>query len=259
MSNISKEHNKKSIGHNSKNFFNKTKKITIDDNYNEKILNYAFFKHSNKFKTKEGRPYEYIDKNGQYVSSHVSPYSPFIEKNIDPGVLDLVILLINKGYLTCSSCEGHSDRKFRYVTIAFNTFEQLNNFKKNILKSKVPLNFRISNKKNQAWHGHNITYNYKNIENKKLSVQEFIKLSEKITEEDFVKYHNIMFLRNYTQYYLLQIRIASFPENNSNFLGIVKTIFEYPYYYIIYKFKNYFTKKLIKYINVHVKDYEDKI
>ena len=76
-------------------------KVAIDDN--EEILNYALFKHSNKFKTKDGRPYEYIDKDGEYVSSHVSPYNPFIDENIDPGVFDLVMLLINKGYLTCSS------------------------------------------------------------------------------------------------------------------------------------------------------------
>jgi hypothetical protein len=232
-------------------------KVAIDDN--EEILNYALFKHSNKFKTKDGRPYEYIDKDGEYVSSHVSPYNPFIDENIDPGVFDLVMLLINKGYLTCSSCEGHSDRKFRYVTIAFNTMEQLNNFKKNILKSKLPLNFRISDKKNQAWYGHNVTYNYKEIKEKKLSVQEFIKISGKITEEDFVKHYNTMFLRDYTEYYLMQIRIASLPETNFTFLGILKYIFQYPYYFVVYKFRNYFTKKLTEYIKNNIKDYEDKI
>jgi len=225
---------------------------------NEKRLNHAFFKHSNKLKGPDGRTYEYIDSNGEYVSSTVSPYSRFIEDNIEPGVFDLVISLINKGYLTCSSCQGHSNRKYRFVTIAFNTKKQLNDFKKSILKSKLPLNFRISKKKNQAWHGHSIVYDNKKFKNN-MTVQEFNKLSKKISEKDFVKYYNIMFFRNYKEYYLMEIRIASQSDCHASFFGVLKWIFQYPYYFIIYKFRNYYTKKFTNYINKYVKDYKDKI
>jgi hypothetical protein len=223
---------------------------------NEKRLNYAFFKHSNKLKGQDGRTFEYIDSNGEYVSSVVSPYSLFIENNIEPGVFDLVISLINKGYLTCSSCQGHSDRKYRFVTIAFNTKKQLNNFKKSILKSNVPLNFRISKKKNQAWIGHSIIYDEKKIKHN-MTVQDFNELSKKISEKDFVRYYNIMFLRNYKKYYLIEVRIASQSDCYPSILGVLKWIFNYPYYYVIYKFRNYYTKKLTNYINMHVKNYKD--
>lgn len=226
---------------------------------NEKRLNYAFFKHSNRCKGKDGRTYDYIDSNGEYVSSTISPYSRFIEDNIEPGVYDLVVSLINKGYLTCSSCQGHSNRRYRFVTIAFNTKKQLNKFKTSILKSKVPLNLRISNRKNQAWPGHSIVYDYKKLNNKELTVQEFNKLSNEISEEDFVRYYNIMFLRDYKEYYLMEIRIASQSDCYPNFFSVLKWIFQYPYYFVLYKFRDHYTNKFTQYIKNNVKDYEDRI
>jgi hypothetical protein len=218
---------------------------------NDEILGKALFTGTNKLKGKDGRTYNYKDENGEYVSSRVSPYSPYIEDNVEPGVFDLVMTLINKGYLTVDSCQGHPDRQFRFVTIAFNTQSQREEFKNSLSKFKPVLRFQEKFK----GMGFTIIYDQKKFSGKTLTVQDYNKIT--YTDEDLVKFLNIMFLRNYSEYHLLMIRIASEPELRD--VGLFKYICIKSYYLILYQFRDYITSKLTKHINLHLKDFSDKI
>jgi hypothetical protein len=218
---------------------------------NDEILGRALFRSTNKLKGKDGRTYNYIDKNGEYVSSRISPYSPYIDDNIEPGVYDIVKSLLNKGYLTVSSCQGHSDRKFRFVTVAFKTQQNSDEFKDVLINSKVPLHFQKVSKNT----GFSFVYDQNRYNGKELAGEEYRNVP--YSESDLVKYLNIMFLRNYSEYHLLQVRIASEPDIES--VGILKYILSKPYYFVLYQFRDYFTKKLVSYINTYLKDYSDKL
>lgn len=48
----------------------------------------------------------------------VCPYVPHFLNNIEDGIKPLVLALVNKGYLTYSSCSGHQSFEPRYVGLA---------------------------------------------------------------------------------------------------------------------------------------------
>lgn len=66
---------------------------------------------------KNGRIY-FEDENGNPIAISVSPLHEKFETQIEPGVWPVVKNLVDKGYLTTSSCEGHDDSDF-YVKLVF--------------------------------------------------------------------------------------------------------------------------------------------
>lgn len=76
------------------------------------------FRTSNKLQ-KNGRINCGSDENGNLLAISVSPFARQFRKNVEPGIWPVVSVLRRKGYLTYSSCEGHSLRSRRYVGIAF--------------------------------------------------------------------------------------------------------------------------------------------
>jgi hypothetical protein len=219
----------------------------------EESIIFSLFKGTNKCVGKDGRTYQYIDENGEYVSARVSPYSSNIFNNIEPGVKDLVLTLISKGYLTCSSCQGHSDRKYRFVSIAFNTKEQLNDFKSSIESFRLPVVFKFHNLKD-PYDDFKLIYNQSKYKNQKLSVEDYKSIA--VDYIDKVNYFNLMFFRSYEDYHLLELRIASSPDYD-NLLW--KRIITYPYYTILYFFRDRYTKMLTNKIKNELKYYEDTL
>lgn len=78
-----------------------------------KIVNTVYNK-----KWPDGRIYG-LSQDGSYTSHSVSPYSKFFLDNIEERIKPLIIALKEKGYLSLSSCEGHSIYFKRYVTLIF--------------------------------------------------------------------------------------------------------------------------------------------
>lgn len=102
--------NKKNIFYNHQNNINSWNNITDYINYTPNWLH------------KDGRINATLP-GGQYKVAEVSPYNPLFETQVEDGVWPLVKAFIDKGYLTCSSCEGHGwDLKCR-VSVVMPTLE----------------------------------------------------------------------------------------------------------------------------------------
>jgi hypothetical protein len=222
------------------------------DKSNEDLIIESLFQQTNKCKGEDGRTYQYIDEEGNYISARVSPYSHNIFDNLEPEIKELVLTLIDKGYLTCSSCQGHPDRKYRFFTIAFNSYQQLTNFKETLQSFNLPIHFKEHDLSDPNC-DFKVIYQQNKFANKKLSMKDYDKLSNNYN--DIVKYFNMMFFRDYKEYYLLETRIASGSD--------ARNMFEYimyrPYLSLLYCFRNYYTKKLHNRIINNLREYEDKL
>lgn len=75
---------------------------------------------------KDGRIY-FEDEEGNYIAITVSPLHVEFASQIEIGVWPLVKSLVDKGYLTVSSCEGHDGSNY-YVKIVFNGKQSANEF-----------------------------------------------------------------------------------------------------------------------------------
>lgn len=192
-----------------------------------------------KLRAADGRTYNRIDSDGEYVSSFLSPYNRKILDNVEPGVRSLVSALINRGYLTAASCQGHSDQRTRFVMIAFGSELERQQFVKDVDSFKLPV----------YWY-----YNFVNaVDGAKLpETREGITLSinmrdrtydtianqraQGYTLQDLTDFWNIMFARNYSNYWAVKMCICSQPGDCSRWTQF-KTLLQWP-------LRNYWTRKL---------------
>lgn len=79
---------------------------------------------------KDGRIYA-TDDDGNYVAVSVNVLHPFFKTQIEKGIWPIVDLLVKKGYLTISSCEGH-DGSPCYVKLVFPNQDQAESFIDNL-------------------------------------------------------------------------------------------------------------------------------
>jgi hypothetical protein len=218
--------------------------------FEDKLKRQLFFGSISKRGT-DGRTYNYIDKDGEYVSSFLSPYNKNILDNVEPQIKDLISALLSKGYLTAGSCQGHTDGEekslTRWVMISFISLEERNKFIKNIDSFKLPVfwyfNFlnTIENPKiEETRDGVTLSINFKDSQYKSIDEARH----SRYTNKDLADYWNIMFARKYTEYYPVMMCICSCPGDIS-FLEKIKT-------FMLWPFRNYYTTKLtakIKSIN----------
>lgn len=163
--------------------------------YVQETRNYApNFKHSNGkiYASKPGEPY--------WVAV-VSPYHPNFKSQIEPGIWPIVEQLINKNYLTVSSCEGHGTDSKIHVSLVFEDIKDAQNFID--MCSHIPGWFyKIDADSRTVYH---------KSESGSTVVSE--KTSTKLIElnEVFNRY-NILFLKNYKKYVYLDLFLYKFPE-----------------------------------------------
>ncbi len=191
---------------------------------------------------KDGRTYNYIDSNGEYVSSFLSPYNAQLLDNVEPLIRPLIAVLINKGYLTAGSCQGHpEDYKFdRWVTVAFISQEERKKFIDTVDGFGLPvywyfnfLNFKESTKSPETRDGYIMSVNILDVIPGTVDAQQKLKYSRK----DLTEYWNIMFSRNYSEYHAVKMCICSCPGDIS-FYTKIKIGLQWP-------FRNYYTNKLV--------------
>jgi hypothetical protein len=210
--------------------------------FKDKLKNHLFFG-SIKYRGNDGRTYNYIDKNGEHVSSFLSPYNSKILDNVEPKIKNLVKILINKGYLTASSCQGHpyDDIHIRYITIAFINEEEKINFISKINSFKLPiywyenfLNFKENPKKPENREGMTMAINMKDVN---FTSIESLRESG-YSKKDLIDFWNIMFSRNYDEYHAVSMFICSCPGDIS-WIERFKIKFQWP-------LRDYYTKKITK-------------
>lgn len=210
--------------------------------FEDKLKRQMFFGSISK-RGLDGRTYNYIDKNGEYVSSFLSPYNSNILDNIEPKIKNLISVLLNKGYLTAGSCQGHTVGKdkslTRWVMISFISIEERDQFIKQVDSFNLPiywyfnfLNTKKNPKKKETREGKVMSINFKNYTYKSIDEARY----SGYTDDDLTAYWNIMFARKYTQYYPVMMCICSCPGDLS-FFDKIKIFLFWP-------LRNYYTTKL---------------
>jgi len=218
--------------------------------FEDKLRRQMFFGSISK-RGPDGRTYNYIDKSGEYVSNFLSPYNKNILDNVEPEIKNLISVLLNKGYLTAGSCQGHTVGKdkslTRWVMISFVSDEERSQFIKQVNNLKLPVfwyfNFLNTDKRpkeQETRDGITLSINFKNHVNKSIDEAR----SAGYTDDELTAYWNIMFARKYAEYYPVMMCICSCPGDIS-VLEKIKT-------FMLWPFRNYYTTKLtdkIKSIN----------
>jgi hypothetical protein len=205
-------------------------------------LRHQMFHGTIRQRGKDGRTYNYIDCNGEYVSSFLSPYNSNILDNVEPLVRPLIAVLIKKGYLTAGSCQGHPDHHHfaRWITLAFVSQEERTKFIDAVDGFGLPvywyfnfLDFKESPKLPETRDGYTMSVNILDTMSNSVAAQRKLKYSRK----DLTDYWNIMFSRNYSEYYAVKMCICSCP-GDIGFYTKIKISLQWP-------FRNYYTKKLV--------------
>jgi len=168
----------------------------ITEDYEKTIRNYApNFKHS------DGRIYASKPGDSYWVVT-VSPYHPKFRSQIEDGVWPIVEQLVNKGYLTVSSCEGHGTENKMIVSLVFkdrNSAEKFIDYFKEI----PGWYFEIYDKTRHCCHS-------ARSGNSVICEKTEIELNEHF--EEFKRY-DIIFFRNYKKYVYLDMKLYKFPKN----------------------------------------------
>jgi hypothetical protein len=181
----------------------------------------------------DGRIY-HLDSNGNYASHSVSPYSKSFLDNIEDKIKDLVLALKSKGYLTISSCEGHSIYFKRYVTVIFPDKESATQFRAQLpfnLKYKLQHAVEVLNNNLEIDDYGNIIKNTKDHGNQQL--------------DQAIDYISCFAKRPYQDAWLLEIIISEQLLSDQNIFYYFKNLKE-----IFFKtfLIDRFTKKLTNYI-----------
>lgn len=117
-----------------------------------------------------------------------NPYSKGFETCLDDGIREIVLILVEKGYLPCSSCEGHSMLQPRFITLCFNSNELRENTKTAFSMFPTESLDTLSIEKYE-----NLTIVHQSL-------------------EDEVKGFNHVFGRNFEKYWFLRIYIGAYTH-----------------------------------------------
>lgn len=191
----------------------------------EKIINTSYNK-----KQKDGRIHG-TDKDGNYVSHSVTPYAKKFWDNIEEKIQPLIKALKDKGYLSMSSCQGHSLMDRRFVMLIFPSKEAALQFQQN-LPFKLTYNLRHATE----------------VLNSKLDVNEYGTINnvskQKLDNnmEQTMYYVNAFIKRNYSDAWFLDMIIVDEAKNVKGFWKKFKRFMLKKFFLEAY------TKKIVKYI-----------
>jgi hypothetical protein len=180
-----------------------------------------------------GRTYIFRDLQGEYVSTFVSQYSSIIDNNIEPGIKDAVIALHNKGYLTYTSCQGHSDSRHKYIGVVFNTNEQKQNFIQSVNKLGLDIHWydnainTIERPCNEVpWWSDAIKLHivYDDFSFTNAPIQD--RRNKQYTDAELTKFWNIQMCRNYNHYESI-VFTFKYPMVEKNLYQKIKKMLTY--------------------------------
>lgn len=211
----------------------------------EALHRFSLFNQPIRCRGTDGRTYDYIDENGKHVSHFISQFSPLINDNLEPEISLLVRVLHSKGYLTLGSCQGHSDSKYRWITVVFPEAEQMKTFQAMIDSFELPitwydnfLNFREAPKQQDG--GFQLAFTWDQFSEKERSLNKLRK--QGYSEAELTKYLNIMYSRNHQKYHLVKMVICSKLGN----LGLLEKL----KWNLMYRKRNLVTEQLVSKIHL---------
>ena len=143
---------------------------------------------------KDGRIYASAPGE-EYRVAEVSPYNPRFETQIEQGVWPIVKALVDKDYMTCSSCEGHGRDLDCFVSIVTPTLESAID-----LANKLTLDpWKITVKTNRT------IWDYDSA----------LKTTNNLLDREELKtkvfpYYNKIFCRNYDEYFYIDMHLAKY-------------------------------------------------
>jgi hypothetical protein len=204
------------------------KQEVIYQDYTKILLNY---------KHKNGRIYASTgSSDDNYIAVSVSPYHPKFDTQIEDGIKDIVISLIEKNYLTLSSCEGHDDGwNSMMVKLAFVDEEDRDKFIDHFKHIKN-LSFKLDSKAS------NVRLFF---QNQKLKMER----TEPIEDERQTNGINDLYFRKYKRYCFLDVYFFKYKDGIFNFFSR---------YYTKYKKKKFLnqTKKEVLEVIRKIPQYE---
>lgn len=149
-------------------------------------------------------------KKGYATSISFSPYNSNIDDWAEPLIKPLVQTLLNKNYMTISSCQGHSIKDDCYIYIAFGTE---NNSAKEAFKLQEQLfplvqfgiTSRIIRAEDYMEQTEDYSESFKNIPDLR---RKGVFVRTKMSKEEAANCINNLFKRGYSRYYLLKIYLS---------------------------------------------------
>jgi hypothetical protein len=155
-------------------------------------------KGSYNVKHRDGRIYYKKDENGYHISFSVSPYAERYLDNIEDDIKELVLSLKRKGYLTVSSCQGHTNFERTFVTIVVNNDTHVSS-----LKEALSGNFMVQViERNILEFGNNKV----EVGNNKIKINKCD--DEERNEQDIVNGFNALVSRGYAQYKVVDLQVG---------------------------------------------------
>jgi hypothetical protein len=143
---------------------------------------------------KDGRIYASAPGE-EYRVAEVSPYNPRFETQIEQGVWPIVKALVNKGYLTIASCEGHGWQVECYVSLVMPTLESATILAEQLMIDhwKIQVNTERS------------IYDYESSFKTTTKDMDRNELKTKV-----FPYYNKIFCRNYDEYFYIDMSLDKY-------------------------------------------------
>jgi hypothetical protein len=145
---------------------------------------------------------------GEYRVAEVSPYNPLFKTQIESGVWPLVEAFVNKGYLTCSSCEGHGWDLYCRVSLVTPTLD----YAQDLVKQLQFGNWKI------RIESYRPIYDYESNFKTTIDVLNREELKNKV-----FTYYNKIFCRKYEEYFFIDLFLPKYLGNFSLWNWIRKT------------------------------------
>lgn len=207
-----------------------TKRVFKKKDLQQKVKDIQY---TNLNSLKDGRINCGYDDDGRLLANSVSPYSKDFIHAIEPEIINLVLALLSKNYLTLSSCQAHCLYSKRYVTLVLNSQNKVQKLIK-IISNRIPdIKYRVA-----------LPEKYMNMEMTFSDTEVFkgLKHAEDVSKDAAISSLNNMFCRSCDEYYILELRLSEEITDQDTWWSSFKKKM-----YKIFKMK-YVTHKLEKLI-----------
>ena len=132
---------------------------------------------------------------GEYRVAEVSPYNPLFKTQIESGVWPLVESFVNKGYLTCSSCEGHGWDLYCRVSLVTPTLESAHSLVEQLQFGTWEIKIQSDRP----------IYDYESNFKTTIDILNREKLKNKV-----FTYYNKIFCRNHEEYFFIDLFLPKY-------------------------------------------------
>ena len=172
----------------------------------EELYDYFFMSERNKLQ-KDGRINGGYDKNGLLVAYSISPKFDKFDTQVEDGVYPIVKALVDKGYFSICSCEGHPRRL--NVKLGFGTELCRDEFIKTINSYNIPFLYL---RPHESCANIKSDISTKNIDTEQFGYEE----ETDIVIKENAKCFNYQFKKNFKQWFFLDINMFD-PDTRNPF------------------------------------------